>query len=302
MNKLPIKPSQLSFPNEKEIRITYEKSPFSKLNPVVNVMLVLTILMFFTSVLPQIILFSIFAILGIFKFKILDAALLEIILKPNHFEYLYHNTLNNREKYISAVSHIDFEIKIKSEVILVEFLDVQIELLNPNDLTLLVDKVAEMFDLEYYDTCRLSDNVEVLMYKKTSLNQLNYPSLINLEITTESLKIYDMLYQNSWFEINENTQQCTFIEQRFDDNILQMIDLNAIQKIQVLMRTRIGSQNRNKIIVSVVSVANERFTLLETQKRQSSQELITVRDMEKIDTELRKIKALDKVEIEKKIW
>ena len=161
-----------------------------------------------------------------------------------------------------------------------------------------MDKVAEMFEAEYYDTHRLSDKTEILTYKKKSIKELKFPLLISMQISDEKVKFYDMMHQTSSFEIDGNTQQLGYYDKVMDNIYFKEVPLNRLKKIRVLMTTRSGyKQRKNKIIVSFVSVADEQSVIFETQPRQISQELVTMRDTEKIYTELRNIKALANVEI-----
>lgn len=303
MNK-PITQSQLSFPNEKEIRITYENSSSVKrFHYVVNLVMITFFGLLFMKILPIIISIAILIIGFILKVKLLDNGLEEIILTPNRFQYTFAMKSSNRVQLIDGVWHIDFRVKAIEDVIHVSFLDVKLKLFHPNDLTLFVDKVAEMFEMEFHDTHRLSDKTETLTYKKKSIKQLKFPLLVSMQIGHEKIKIYDMLHQISSFEIDGNTQQLRYYEEVMDDTYFKEIPLNRIKRIQVLMTTRSGyKRNKNKIIVSFISVADERTVIFETQVRPLSQELTTMRDAEKIYTELGKIKALANVEIVKGVF
>lgn len=298
--------STLTFPKDKEIRITYPKDSKILVGQVADMVLSLSGIFFFLAVVSEFItwkltflLIIISAISGVLKYKFPSNSLKEIVLKPDSFKYNYHISMNNRAKTVSAPLFIDFHVRFKENAVNIKFMEISINLFDANDLSLFVDKIAEMFGLEYYDTCRLSNQREVLMYQSKKRKRFNYLTLINI-VFTNPIKIYDMNNQGTWIEINENSRTIRYIDTELIQPYLS-IDISTIQAIEIIMYAgKWVRRGRNKIVIKIKISQKETVTVFETMTRQQRQELTTFRDTDRIYQQLQRIQCLQGIGITKK--
>lgn len=296
--------SQLALTSKQEVLITYPRGKYIVLGQVVNLIFMLIWIGLFLSIVTEFITWSSFfmtvfigIIVGVIKFQLPSNGLKEIILKPDQFQFNYYNRANNREKSIRHISQIDFHVNVLPEQFEVLFLGIKVTLHEAEDLPLLIDKVAEMFEIEYYDTCRLASGKEVLMYKSKSISQPTYGSLINLQKAPEKVKIYDMLNQGIWCEINGRDHLITCIDNPFNANHTTKFGLDTIAEIQIIISTGKHLKKKNQLIINVLDINNIQHEIFRTEPRKATKELVTLRDAMKIEKTLKAMTTLKNIKI-----
>lgn len=305
MNKLEPK-YQLSFPSDKEVRITYPKNPNIWIGQVSDGILSVSVILSFLSVVTEFVSWNLlFIFLGLsvasifFRIKFPSNSLKEISLKTDNFKYGYVLGMNNREKHIRPPMFIDFCVNIQSEVIKVSFMDVVVDLYDADDLPIFIDKVGEMFDMKYIDTCRLSNNQEVLMYQRKSLSNIIYPSLINIDRQSNGVEFYDMTNQYIWLKFDELHQEIYHYDPTFVLSKL-MISYNDVRQIDLILNAGKWVENgKNRIVINVILNNNTKKTVFETTVRTKDKELTSYRDVNLIFMEMKKLQHLKSIKITK---
>jgi len=297
---------QLSFPSDKEVRVTYPPNPNIWVGRLSNLVLSISVILFLLSVVTELVSWNLIVIfLGLsavsilFRVRFPSNNLKEITLKTDNFKYAYVIGMNNREQHISPPVFIDFSVTIQSDLIKVSFMEIVLDLYNMDDLPIFIDKIAEMFNMKYVDTCRLSNNQEVLMYQQKNLSTIIYPTLINVVWLSNGVEFHDMANQFFWLKFDELHQQIFY----YDKNTMLpklMIPYHDVQQIDVIFNAGKWVENgKNRIIINVILNNLTKQMVFETTLRTKKQELTSYRDTNLIFMEMKKLQHLKSIKITK---
>lgn len=300
---------QLSFPSDKEVRITYPKNPNLWIGQVADATLIISMVLLFLSIVTEFIswnLLLIFLTLGaisaLVRYNFPSNSLIEIILKPDFFQYKYVVGANNRDKHVLFPMFIDFVVELRQNVATVRFLEIVVELYNTDDLPIFIDKVAEMFDMKYVDTCRLSNQQEVLTYQRKHVPNIIFPTLINIDQQSNGVQFYDMMNQQIWVKFDELHKEVYHYDAEFVQQSL-MIRYREIRRIDVIFMAGKWIENgKNRIVINVILKNHTKKTIFETTLRTKSQELTTYRDTNLIFMEMKKLPHLQSIKITKEFY
>lgn len=297
---------KLTFPSNEEIRITYPPNPHIWVGQLSDAVLSVSVILFFLSVVTELVSWNLIVIfLGLsavsilFRVRFPSNSLKEITLKTDNFKYAYVIGMNNRERHISPPVFIDFSVTIQSDLIKVSFMEIVLDLYDMDDLPIFIDKVAAMFNMKYVDTCRLSNNQEVLMYQRKGWSNIIYPTLINVVRPSNGLEFHDMANQFFWLKFDELHQQIFYYDKNTTLPKL-MIPYHEVQQIDVIFNAGKWVENgKNRIVINAILNNHTKKMIFETMLRMKKQELTSYRDTKLIFMEMKKLQHLKSINITK---
>ncbi len=233
-----------------------------------------------------------FSFLSLLKYfiKVPIHTVKKAIITNEYLQLTYQDSFSNLNKPLENLDYLDFEINIYEDGSTVSIQNVEIPLYDAADFPVLVDAIANMLDLEYSDTARLSDETEVLTYKSKESKQISFPSLLNIKSNKDSIKI---LRKKAYLEIDKLNQIYKFTkngaitEEGNLDTINQIEIKHCINKFKETNNIRIDFQLKNGKVVNV----------LETKMRNIEHELTTIRDAKLLFDTFTEL-AFAKVELE----
>ena len=196
-------------------------------------------------------------------------------ITPEYLRLSYHDNLGNLNKSFKStlddLVYLDFEINIYEDGSTVAIQNVEIPLYDAAGFPILVDVIAEMLDLEYLDTARLSDETEILTYKSKTATQIDFPSLLNIESDKDSFKISR---KKAYLEIDSLNQLYRFTK---NGTITEEDNLDTIEKVQIKHCIKTFKKT-NFILIDFQLKNGKTVNVLETKTREIKEELTTIRD------------------------
>lgn len=304
MNKLPIKlKSEITYLPNQELKIKYKNNYYDYIQLGLTLSLFLCIVYFISWMMNQgrdwqrgILSMMVYIFVMLFHSFFLKTK--KIVFTP--LGMTFQNGLfikKHKEKLLGDLNYIDFEVKFLSDSVDLDFNGETIVLQSIEDFPQIIDYIAELWDLEYYDTFHTSINTEILTYKPKSVQNIEYRTHLHFEQTPLTIKFLDKLNLKNWFEIDTNTGEIN--NSKFNTSFFQS---KKAKRIEILGMSDPKSY-RKKIILKVAAIYenDESQYIFESDRRLAEDELTVLRDMEKIYEALRKVKVLDDVEIVKAI-
>jgi hypothetical protein len=199
----------------------------------------------------------------------------QAIITPEYLQLSYHDNFEKLNKTLKStldnLDYLDFEINIYDDGSTVAIQNIEIPLYDAAGFHVLVDVIANMLDLEYSDTARLSDETEILTYKSKTVSQINFPSLLNIESDKDSIKI---IRKKAYLEIDSLNQLYRFTK---NGTITEEANLATIEKVQIKHCIK-TFQETNYILIDFHLKHGKTVNVLETKTRKIKDELTTIRD------------------------
>jgi len=221
---------------------------------------------------------------------------------------------------ITNSPYFDYHISINDNKVNVKLKDFNLKLKTIEDLPALTSEIANILNLEFENQVQLTNQSEVLTYRRTSVQIINYKSYLNVQKQPNHLMISEANNTSNWFNINLNTAIIRYSRDAFDKTkpIAASIPINNIRKIEVIIDQKAGvffSQHQIRILIieihptpvilhsNIDMIWNKSLQhfLLKTHLKDASEEITNLRDGEKIYTLLKDLSILKNIEIEKKI-
>lgn len=305
MTKSNLPQSQISFTPSNELVINYPKPTlknrlFSKENFWGTIISILSII---TSITLTI--FDIYEQTAIILFAVAASQIPSILSTKGIYQITFHkrglvfkNYKYKIEKHsIDSSSFVDFKIQfindsfdLKVDKHIIHFDDIK-------KLPLVIESIANTWDLEYYDTIAIDEHNQVLTYKSKSIIDEEADSLLQIDDNDSRITFRDTLSSSKFFATEKATGKL------FSDKLGQgtnaYLKLTKNDAIDIEAVTNLGASNECEIRIDVIDVNGQIRTVFVSDKRYEGEKIITYRDVELIYDELKKLPILENIIVEK---
>lgn len=239
-----------------------------------------------------------------------------------------HIKTETKKLNFSHAFYLDIQAQIIDESVDIRIKDIHFRLNNVEELPILTEEIARLANFDFHDNQQLQNKTQVLTYKARHIKQPVFASFLTIQNKTDTLKIYDMINNRSWIEINKRVANTPIQYSRpvldFNDDqkfYLGKIELNHIEKIVVIINKKAGIlKNKHQVKVGVIettlsyrglnlfewivdTITNKEnyHYIFKSKFRRPDSELTNFRDGEMIFSLLKTIAVLKNIKIEKQI-
>ena len=180
--------------------------------------------------------------------------------------------------------------------------NIYFELNRSADIAALTDVIETITNLEFYENHQLSNEIEVLTFKKRNVKRPIFSSFLTIATNKFTLQFYDMTNQLSWFELKRQNATVIHYSKPSDNGefITGGIQVKDIRTLKVIINNRATITKRWRQL-SLLSINNydESFYIFQSNMRNQKDELTNTRDGEKMYKLLKELPSLANIEIEK---
>ncbi len=233
-----------------------------------------------------------------------------------------NNTIGNCFKKfdITKRAYFDFIIFIKKDKAKIKLDNFKFKLKNIQDIPILTSEMAKILNLEFENQVQLTNQSEVLTYRKDNILIVPYKSYLNIYKSRNHFHVSDLKDTSNWFEINLNTQRVAYSRESFDNkkSIKASIPISNIKKIDIFINQKaaiFGNKCQIRILIHEIQETKvnlpltidniwndkEQHFLLKTSHQHLKHELTNLRDGEKLYQFFKKLPILKNIPIEKQI-
>ncbi|MFK7949608.1 MAG: hypothetical protein AB8G11_18595 [Saprospiraceae bacterium] len=256
---------------------------------------------------------------GILFFSTFLQLAIFMTVEDNTFDIIIDKTKiqkRNTTIILQQIPYLDLNFKVLDNVTKVRIGDIQFRLNDAADITVLTDAIQDTTDLEFYENHVLSDDSETLTFKRKSMNQPRFATFLTIRHQSDSIRFYDLTNQHNWFEIPKN--QGGLIQysktEGGDGYRTGNIAVNAIKKLEVRINNcaSASGQYRRIALLAVEKEPkanswfnnaddNQYHSIFHSLLRRPKDELINMRDGEKMYELLKNLPSLANIKLEKVI-
>lgn len=302
MTKSSLPKAQIQFTPSNKLIINYPK-PTLEERFFSGVNLIGTIFVIFIFIISIVLMFlNVGGTLPFILFGSILAQLPRIKKVPGIFQITFHseglafaNYKDEIEKhYVDNSDFVDFKVKIIDNIVEFNIDKHIIEFSDFKKLPLVIESIANTWNLEYYDTIAVDEHNQILTYRSKLMADEKVHSLIEIDDNDLRITFRDALSSPKFFAVEKATGK--LFSHKIGQSYLKLTKNDAIE-IEAI--TKISTSNKCEIRVDIIDIDGKIRTVFVSEKRYEEEEITTYRDTELIYDELKKLPILENVVIEK---
>ena len=305
MTKSSLPKAQIQFTPSNKLIINYPK-PTLEERFFSGVNLIGTIFVIFIFIISIVLMFlNVGGTLPFILFGSILAQLPRIKKVPGIFQITFHseglafaNYKDEIEKhYVDNSDFVDFKVKIIDNIVEFNIDKHIIEFSDFKKLPLVIESIANTWNLEYYDTIAVDEHNQILTYRSKLMADEKVHSLIEIDDNDLRITFRDALSSPKFFTVEKMTGK--LFSHKLGQGVNAYLKLTKDDAIDIEMITNIGAESKCQIRVDVIDINGQIRTIFESDKRYEDETVTTYRDTELIYDELKKLPILENVVIEK---